>query len=62
MPVRRRIGELSYVSAREKTRSRYRRRRGVAPAGTCAAGDTAAVPYSADYFFWKAVGGDESGD
>ncbi len=35
---------------------------GVAPAGTCAAGDTAAVPYSADYFFWKAIGGDESGD
>jgi hypothetical protein len=35
---------------------------GVAPAGTCAPGDTVAVPYSADYFFWKAAGGDESGD
>ena len=26
---------------------------GVAPAGTCTPGDHAAVPYTADYFFWK---------
>ena len=35
---------------------------GVAPAGTCAPGSTVAVPYGADYFFWKALGGDESDD
>jgi Protein of unknown function (DUF3455) len=35
---------------------------GVAPEGTCTAGDRIAVPYSADYFFWKATGGVESGD
>jgi hypothetical protein len=37
---------------------------GVAPAGTCTPGDTAAVPYSTDYFFWKATGsgGEESDD
>src|SRR3954470_7794875 len=28
---------------------------GVAPAGSCTAGDTAAVPYTADYYFWKQV-------
>jgi len=33
---------------------------GVAPAGTCTPGDTAAVPYSTDYFFWRAAGEDES--
>lgn len=26
---------------------------GVAPAGTCTPGEQIAVPYSADYFFWK---------
>jgi Protein of unknown function (DUF3455) len=31
---------------------------GVAPAGTCAPGTTAAVPYTSDYFFWRAGGGD----
>jgi hypothetical protein len=30
---------------------------GVAPAGACAAGDSAWVPYEADYVFWKAKGG-----
>jgi hypothetical protein len=37
---------------------------GVAPAGACTPGDTDAVPYTADYVFWKAKagGGDESGD
>ena len=36
---------------------------GVAPAGACTPGDTDAVPYTADYVFWKAkAGGDESGD
>ncbi len=35
---------------------------GVAPAGTCMPGDTVAVPYSTDYFFWKAAHGDESDD
>ncbi len=35
---------------------------GVAPAETCVPGDRIAVPYSADYFFWRAAGGDESAD
>ena len=35
---------------------------GVAPAGPCTPGDTVAVPYTTDYFFWKATGEDESGD
>ena len=35
---------------------------GVAPAGTCTPGDRVAVPYSADYFFWRAAGGDDSAD
>ena len=35
---------------------------GVAPAGTCTPGDQIAVPYSADYFFWRAAGGDGAGD
>jgi Protein of unknown function (DUF3455) len=35
---------------------------GVAPAGTCTPGDRTAVRYSADYFFWRAAGGDESAD
>jgi hypothetical protein len=33
---------------------------GVAPSGTCTPGDTIAVPYTTDYFFWKAPGGDDS--
>jgi hypothetical protein len=28
---------------------------GVAPAGTCAPGDHIAVPYAADYFFWRSA-------
>jgi hypothetical protein len=35
---------------------------GVAPAGTCTPGDRIAVPYSADYLFWRATGGDDSAD
>ena len=35
---------------------------GVAPPGTCAPGDRIAVPYSADYFFWRATGGGDSAD
>lgn len=35
---------------------------GVAPAGACTPGDTAAVPYATDYFFWRAAGEDESDD
>jgi hypothetical protein len=35
---------------------------GVAPAGTCTPGARIAVPYSADYFFWRAAGGDNSAD
>jgi hypothetical protein len=35
---------------------------GVAPPGTCTSGGHVAVPYSADYFFWRAAGGDEPGD
>jgi Protein of unknown function (DUF3455) len=35
---------------------------GVAPPGTCTPGDRTAVAYSADYFFWRAAGGDESAD
>ena len=35
---------------------------GVAPAGTCTPGDTIAVPYTTDYFFWKPAGADESDD
>ena len=30
---------------------------GVGPTGTCTPGDTDAVPYTADYYFWKATGG-----
>jgi hypothetical protein len=29
---------------------------GVAPAGPCTPGATAAVPYTADYFFWREMG------
>ena len=29
---------------------------GVAPAGTCTPGATTAVPYAADYFFWRETG------
>ena len=32
---------------------------GIAPAGACTPGATAAVPYTADYFFWKAKGSDD---
>jgi uncharacterized protein DUF3455 len=37
---------------------------GVAPAGMCTPGDAIAVPYTADYVFWKArsAGEDESDD
>ena len=35
---------------------------GVAPAETCAPGSSIAVPYSADYFFWRAAVGDDSAD
>jgi Protein of unknown function (DUF3455) len=35
---------------------------GVAPAGTCTPNDRIAVPYSADYYFWRAAGGEESAD
>ncbi len=35
---------------------------GVAPAGTCTPGDTVAVPYSTDYLFWRAAGGDGADD
>ena len=35
---------------------------GVAPTGSCTLGDTIAVSYSADYFFWRAAGGDETDD
>ena len=37
---------------------------GVAPAGACTPGDTIAVPYTADYVFWKgtAASEDESDD
>jgi hypothetical protein len=31
---------------------------GVAPAGTCTPGDTIAVPYTTDYYFWKAEADD----
>jgi hypothetical protein len=34
---------------------------GVAPAGTCSPGDRAAVPYAADYFFWRAAGDHSEG-
>ena len=35
---------------------------GVAPVETCVPGDRIAVPYSADYFFWRATGGGDSAD
>ena len=35
---------------------------GVAPEGTCIPGDQIEVPYSADYFFWRAAGGGDSAD
>lgn len=35
---------------------------GVAPAGTCTPGGQIAVSYSADYFFWRAAGEEESDD
>lgn len=33
---------------------------GVAPAGTCTPGAKTAVPYTADYFFWRSAHGAES--
>jgi hypothetical protein len=33
---------------------------GVAPAGACTPGDRAAVPYAADYAFWRAADADDS--
>jgi len=41
-----RLGATTYVQ-------RLNTSGGVAPAGTCTPGDRAAVPYTADYFFWK---------
>jgi hypothetical protein len=35
---------------------------GIAPAGSCTPGDHAAVPYTADYLFWRGDGGDDSGE
>jgi hypothetical protein len=35
---------------------------GVAPTTPCTPGETVAVPYTADYFFWKAKGGDDESD
>lgn len=35
---------------------------GVAPAGTCTPGAVIAVPYTTDYVFWTAKGGDEDSD
>jgi hypothetical protein len=35
---------------------------GVAPSGACTPGDTVAVAYTTDYFFWKATSEDESDD
>ena len=40
-----RLGEMTYVQ-------RLNTSGGTAPAGTCTPGEHAAVPYSADYFFW----------
>jgi Protein of unknown function (DUF3455) len=42
-----RLGGTTYVQ-------RLNTSGGVAPAGTCTPGDHAAVPYTADYFFWSA--------
>jgi hypothetical protein len=33
---------------------------GVAPAGSCAPGDRAAVPYATDYVFWKSTADDDA--
>ena len=35
---------------------------GVAPSTLCTPGATLAVPYTTDYFFWRAPGGDDSED
>jgi hypothetical protein len=35
---------------------------GVGPAGACTPGDARAVPYEADYFFWKAKPGTDDSD
>ena len=42
-----RLGRTTYVQ-------RLNTSGGVAPAGTCTPGATIAVPYTADYFFWRA--------
>ena len=42
-----RLGTTTYVQ-------RLNTSGGVAPAGTCTPGATIAVPYTADYFFWRA--------
>lgn len=35
---------------------------GLAPAGACVTGTTASVPYTADYYFYRADRGDDDGD
>jgi hypothetical protein len=35
---------------------------GLAPAGACISGATASVPYTADYYFYRAAIGDDDGD
>jgi Protein of unknown function (DUF3455) len=44
-----RLGETTWIQRLNTTG-------GIAPAGTCTPGATTAVPYSADYFFWRAAG------
>ena len=44
-----RLGQTTWVQRLNTTG-------GVAPAGTCIPGATTAVPYSADYFFWREAG------
>ena len=46
-----RLGETAWVQ-------RLNTSGGVAPDGTCAPGSTEAVPYTADYFFWRSGDGD----
>ena len=47
-----RLGKITWVQ-------RLNTSGGVAPAGACTPGATTAVHYTADYFFWKATGGDD---
>jgi hypothetical protein len=35
---------------------------GLAPAGACVSGTTASIPYTADYYFYRAATGDDDGD